>query len=137
MRSKICLLKCLGVTTLAACSSSLGPVATLPLSRPPDFAATVARIGVERGISPDGAYSQVDAWLVIRPSRVANAGLVMAKTTPVFVRTDGAVFSSRAGDIKAGDRVEVWHDFRVAFGAVEGPPGSPTYFNILQVVIDR
>jgi hypothetical protein len=31
----------------------------------------------------------------------------------------------------------VWHDFRVAFGAAEGPPGSPTYFNILQVVIDR
>jgi len=137
MRSKVCLLLCLAVATLPACSSSLGPVATLALSRPPDFAATVARIGVERGIGPDGAYSQVDAWLVIPASRVANAGLVMAKTTPVFVRTDGAVFSSRADDIKAGDRVEVWHDFRVAFGAAEGPPGSPTYFNILQVVIDR
>src|SRR6185437_11948556 len=94
MRSKMCLLLCLGVATLGACSSSLGPVATLALSRPPDFTATVARIGVEGGNGPDGAYSQVDAWLVIPPSRAANAGLVIAKTTPVFVRTHGAVFSN-------------------------------------------
>lgn len=137
MRSKIGLLVCVSVASLAACSSPLGPPATLVLSTSPDLTATVARISVERGISPEGAYSQIDAWLVIPPSRAANAGLVFAKTTPAFVRTRGAVFSTNAGDIKAGDRVEVWHDFRVAFGAAEGPPGAPTYVNILQVVIDR
>lgn len=137
MRSPIALLSLACVVGLAACSSMLGPPATLVLSTPPDFTATVTRAYLDRGLGPDGPYSQHDVWLVIPPSTAANAGLILVKATPVFIRTRGAVFSSNAGDIKAGDRVEVWHDYHVGYGAVEGPPGAPLYFNVEQVVIDR
>ena len=137
MQSKMCLVSCVIAASLAACGNPLGPPATLVLSTPPDFTATVARINVESGLSPEGSYSQDDAWLVIPPSKTPNAGLVLGKTTPVFVRTHGRVSLSSAGDIKAGDRVEVWHDIQVAFGAAEGPTGAPTYFGIEQVIIDR
>ena len=139
MRSKICLLSSAWFIGLVACSSSgtLGPPANLVLSTPPDFTATVVKVEFESGNGPGGPYSQHNVWLIIPPSTVANAGLVVAKEAPVFVRTRDGIFSSSSSGIKVGDRVEVWHDFQVGYGAVEGPPGAPTYMDLKQIVIDR
>lgn len=137
MRPRLSLISCVYVVSLAACSSMLGPPATLVVSTPPDFTAIVTRAYVESGNGPEGFYSQRDVWLAIPPSTVANAGLIVGKSTPTFVRTGGAVFSSSASAIKAGDRIEVWHDYQVGYGAAESPPGAPLYLNIKQVVIDQ
>lgn len=137
MRSNTYRLACVCVVSLAACSSMLGPPATLALATPPDFSATVVRVEVESGIGPEGAFSQHDVWLVIPPGTVANAGLILGKSTPVFTQIRGGIFSSSVSAIQAGDRGEVWHAFRVGYGAAEGPPGAPTYLNVEQVVIDR
>lgn len=139
MRSTLCLLSSAWLVGLVACSSSstLGPRATLVLSTPPNFTARVAKVEFESANGPAGPYSQHNVWLVIPPSTVANAGLVVANATPVFVRTRDGIFSSSASGIKVGDRVEVWHDIQVAYGAVQGPPGAPTYVNLKQIVIDR
>jgi len=124
---------------LIACSgdSELGPPATLVLSTPPDFTATVTKVELESANGPAGPYSQHNMWLVIPPGTSPNAGLVVAQATPVFVRTSDGIFSSDAGRVRVGDRVEVWHDIQVANGAAEGPPGAPTYINLKQLVIDR
>ena len=138
MRSPPCLLLSAWFIGLAACSSStLGPPATLLLSTSPDFTATVAKVEFESANGPAGPYSQHNVWLVIPPGTAPNAGLVVGKRTPVFVRTGAGVFLSNPSGIKVGDRVEVWHDIQVAYGAVQGPPGAPTYTNLKQIVIDR
>ena len=138
MRSMLCLLLSAWFVGLAACSSStLGPPATPVLSTPPDFTATVAKVEFESANGPAGPYSQHNVWLVIPPSTAPNAGLVVGRLTPVFVRTGAGVFLSNPSGIKVGDRVEVWHDIQVAYGAVQGPPGAPTYTNLKQIVIDR
>lgn len=139
MRSTPCLLSSIWFIGLVACSNSinLGPPATLALSTPPDFTATVTKVEFEGGNGPAGPYAQHNVWLVIPPGTAPNAGLVVGKTTPVFVRTHDGIFSSDATGIRVGDKVEVWHDIQIAYGAVEGPPGSPTYSNLKQVVIDR
>jgi broad specificity phosphatase PhoE len=117
--------------------NTVRPHATLALSTPPDFTGTVAKIEFESANGPAGPYSQHNVWLVIPPSATANAGLVVAKTTPVFVRTRDGILSSDASGIRVGDRVEVWRNIQVAYGAVQGPPGAPTYENLKQIVIDR
>ena len=139
MRSTLCFLSSAWLIGLVACSSSstLGPPATLVLSTAPDFMATVAKVELESGNGPAGPYSQYNVWLVISPSTAANAGLVVAEATPVFVRTDAGIFLSNPSGLKVGDRVEVWHDIQVAYGGVQGPPGAPTYTNLKQIVIDR
>ncbi len=139
MRSTLKLLSSAWFLGLVACGtdSALGPPATLVLSTPPDFSATVTKVEFESATGPEGPYSQHNVWLRIPPSTQANAGLVVANGTPVFVRTSDGVFSSNASGIKVGDRVEVWHDIQVAYGAVQGPPGAPTYVNLKQIVIDR
>jgi hypothetical protein len=139
MRSILCFLSSAWLIGIVACSSgsTLGPPATLVLSTAPDFTASVARVEFERGNGPAGPYSQHDVWLVIPPGTAANAGLVIGEPTPVFVRTGAGTFLSNPSGLKVGDRVEVWHDIQVAYGAVQGPPGAPTYTNLKQIVIDR
>lgn len=124
---------------LVACSGTapLGPPATLVLSTPPDFTATVTKVEFESANGPAGPYSQYNVWLVVPPGTSANAALVVAKATPVFVRTRDGIFASDGSGVRFGDRVEVWHDIQVAYGAAEGPPGAPTYINLKQLVIDR
>lgn len=123
---------------LSACSSdSLGPKANLVVTTAPDFSARVYSVQYEAGNGPGaGPYSQHNVWVVIAPATAANAGVVVPTASPVFVRTRDGIFLSDGNQIKAGDNVEIWHDRTTAFGAVEGPPGSPTYTST-QVVIDR
>lgn len=133
MISKLCALT---LIVFCACSSdSLGPKADLVLTTPPDFSARVYSVEFEGGNGPGGSYSQQNVWVIIPPATAANAGVVVPTRSPVFVRTRDGIFSSEARQIRAGDKVEVWHDRTVAFGAVEGP-GAPTYAST-QVVIDR
>ena len=127
----------LGTACGATAESALGPPATLALTTAPDLTGTVARADAENAVGPEGPYSQVDVWLTVPPATAANAGVVVPLKTPVFVRgRGGAVTAAAPGDIRAGDAVEVWHDQVVGYGAVQGPPGAPTYFGT-QVVIDR
>jgi hypothetical protein len=139
MRSTLCFLSSVWLIGLVACSSSstLGPPTTLVVSTAPDFTATVTKVEFESANGPAGPYSQHNVWLVIPPSTGANAGLVVGQLTPVFVRTGAGIFLSNPSGLKVGDRVEVWHDIQVAYGAVQGPPGAPTYTNLKQIVIDR
>lgn len=134
-------LRCLStisLVTLSACSgsSALGPPATLVISTPPDFSATISKVDYESANGPAGPYSQYDVWVIIPPAARANAGVVVPTTHPVFVRHNEQIYSSSASSIKVGDRVEVWHNVSVVYGAVQGPPGAPTYEST-QVVIDR
>jgi hypothetical protein len=61
---------------------------------------------------------------------------VIPATLAVFARHNGQIFSSTANNIKVGDLLEVWHNRDVGYGAVQGPPGAPTYEST-QIVIDR
>jgi hypothetical protein len=127
----------LALVVLFACSSdSLGPKTDLVLNAPPDFSARVYQVEFEGGNGPDGPYSQYDVWVVIPPATTANAGVVVPIRGPVFVRTRDGIFSSDGSHIRTGDKVDVWHDAGAAYGAVQGPPGAPTYTST-QVVIDR
>jgi hypothetical protein len=124
------------LVALSACSSALGPSATLVLSTPPDFSARVSKIEYESANGPAGPYSQYNVWVIIPPAANANAGVVIPAKMPVFARHNGQVFSSTANNIKVDDLIEVWHSISVAYGAVQGPPGAPTYEST-QIVIDR
>ena len=127
----------LALVLLCACSGdSAGPRADLVLTTPPDFSARVSYVEFEGGNGPDGAYSQQNVWVVVPPATVANAGVVVPTSSPVFIRTGDGILSSDANQIRIGDRVEVWHDITAAYGVVEGPAGAPTYRST-QVVIDR
>jgi hypothetical protein len=63
--------------------------------------------------------------------------VVLPTSAPVFLQR-GAGFLTASGDqIRVGDHIQVWRDpIRVAYGAVQGPPGAPTYRG-LQIVIVR
>ena len=128
----------LSIAILVACSTDavLGPPADLVLSTPFDFSARVSQIDFEGGNSPNGPYSQYDAWVIVPPGASANAGVVIPTNAPVFVRHNGQIFSSRVTNVKAGDLVEVWHDKTVGYGAAQAPPGAPVYA-ATQIVIDQ
>ena len=131
-------LSTISVVALSACSSNdaLGPKVTLVLSTPPDFSGRVSEVDYWSTNGPAGPYSQFNAWLVIPPSSSANVGVVISTASAVFIRHEGQIYSSSASSIKVGDQIEVWHNGTVAYGAVQGPPGCPTYEST-QVVIDQ
>jgi hypothetical protein len=119
-----------------ACGSPTD-ITTLVLSTPPDFSGLVTQVTLEEGNSPGGFVSQFDVWVSISPSSVANAGVVVGKSTPVFIRVQSGSLTSVMPDaIRAEDSVEIWHDKTVAYGAAQAPPGAPTYL-ATQVVILR
>ena len=124
----------------AAChdaTSPTGPPATPALTTAADLSGRVTRVTYEGGDGPAGPYSQYDVWVAVRGSAVANAGVVVPAKGPVYVRGGGGItYAATPGDLRAGDAVEVWHDRTAAYGAVQGPPGAPTYI-ATQVVITR
>ena len=120
-----------------ACARDVDPVAP-PIASAPDFVATVAQVARETVVSPAGQHSQIDVWVVIPPGTSANAVVILADATPVFLQrgSDGAVVSARADALVIGDHVKVWHDANTSFGAAEAPPGSPAY-SAIQLIIMR
>ena len=126
----------LWVASAVACKSGTAPTATLALSTPADFSATVSKVAFENAMGPAGPYSQNDVWVTIPPAAAANAGVVVSRSTPVYIRTGGRLVSSSASEIRVGDSIDVWHDVSTAYGAVQGPPGAPTYTGT-QIVISR
>lgn len=97
----------------------------------------MAKVQYENAYGPGGSYAQFDVWLVIPPSAMPNAGVVLPTAAPVLVRWNGRTYAASGNDIAAGDRVDVWIVPKyVAYGAVQGPPGAPTYTGT-QLVIDR
>lgn len=108
-----------------------------PMSTTPDFVARVAMVRYENGISPAGPLSQYELWLAISPATSPNAGLVVGRNVPVFVRSaSGTLMPASGCAIAMSDVVEVWHDQSVAYGSVEAPPSAPAYFGT-QVAIRR
>jgi hypothetical protein len=123
--------------SLGACSTGTEPDATLALSTPPNFSATVLNVRFEGGNGPGGPYSQYDVWVAIPPASTANAGVVVATSDPVFARgREGRLTAAHASDIEVGSTIEVWHLRGPGYGAVQGPPGGPT-FGGDQIVIVR
>ena len=119
-----------------ACKDATTPATTLLESGTPDLEAVVSKITYESFFSPAGYVSQYAVWVAIPPSTTANAGLVIAASTPVFVRHDGVLGRATAESIRVGDSIEVWRDSSVGYGAVQAPPDSPCYF-ATQVLILR
>lgn len=108
-----------------------------PLSTAPDFVARVSTIHFENGISPAGPLSQYELWLTISPATSPNAGLVVGRNVPVFIRSSGGtVMPASACALSFGDTLEVWHDESVAYGSVQAPPAAPAYFGT-QVIVRR
>jgi hypothetical protein len=107
------------------------------LTTAPNFSGLVSKSALESGNGPAGYYSQYDVWVIVPPASDANAGVVVPMSAPVFVRRDAGLETASAGEIRVGDRIQVWHDaVPVAYGAVQGPPGAPTYIGT-QIVLVR
>lgn len=122
---------------IVGCTSGTEPEATLAIATPPDFSATVSQVQFESANGPAGPYSQYDIWVAIPPSSTANAGVVVSTSRPIFERSkSGRVTVARGSDIKVGSTIEVWHLGGPGYGAVQGPPGAPTYGGD-QIVIVR
>jgi len=105
-------------------------------STAPNFVGTTSKVTYESGPAPAGSnQAQYDLWLAVLPGTKPNVGVLLKNSTPVFERVqNGTVTPSSACAIKTGDVLEVSHDFRWAFGAVEAPPGDTLYF-ATQIVI--
>lgn len=121
---------------MISCDNSLGPAARISRTTEADFAGTVAKNEFESANGPAGPYAQNNIWVVIPPSRSANAGVVVGKSTPVFLRAGGELTKSTASGIRVGDVIEVWHDPGAGYGAVQAPPNSPVYMGT-QIVVNR
>ena len=127
---------------IAGCSSpvdpgtSVSPGSPLIVSGSPNLTATVTMFTVDSGLTPEGYRSQYDAWVAIAPSPTANAGVVVAGSTPVFLSTHGILSRVTAASIMVGDAIQVWHGATVVYGAVQAPPGAPAYDGT-QIVILR
>jgi hypothetical protein len=121
-----------------ACPDTTGLPATLVITTEPDFSGMVSKSEFEGGISPEGPMSQYDVWITVPPSSTANAGVVVGRSVPVFLRSDASGLATACGKaIRAGDRIDVWRvPVLVAYGTVEGPPGAPVYEGT-QIVINR
>ena len=120
----------------AACSSATATSATLVLNTEPDFLARVSRVEFESAYGPAGQYAQYDIWVIIPPASEANAGVVLPTSAPVFLQSGAGLVTAGGDQIRVGDQIQVWRDRGVAYGAVQGPPGSPTYRG-MQIVIVR
>jgi hypothetical protein len=97
----------------------------------------VDRVLYESATGPAGPYSQYDIWVIVPPGTSANAGVVLSTSAPVFLLTDGTLFTALGSEIRVGDQIQVWRDPTfVVYGSAQGPPGSPTYTGT-QIVIVR
>lgn len=120
---------------LAGCLDATSATVTLPIQTAPDFTARVVIATHEQMVSPEGPVSQYDLFVAIPPSDTANAGVVIPESMPVFEAVSGQYVSTTAATIRVGQTIQVWHDFRVAYGAVQAPPGAPVYVPTQVVVI--
>jgi hypothetical protein len=120
---------------LAGCSDSLPPAGGEdPRTDAPDLIVTVFRNTRESGDFPGGPHTQYALWVGGAGQKAPDAGVVIGENVPVYRRADGRLLPAGAGTIRVGDVVEVWRDPHVGFGAVQAPPGRPSY-TAVQVVI--
>jgi hypothetical protein len=114
---------------LTACAgSATSQSVNRPDSTPPNFVARVVTACRASGVYPGiGPNWQVELVVAILPAIEGNAGVVVARTTPVFMRRGAGSLSATPPDsFVSGDELEVWHDGSYAFGAVQSPPGRRT-----------
>ena len=121
----------------AGCHDSTAPVTTLAIPTAPDFVAVVASSTHYEFVAPSGYWvSQYEPWVAIGPSQSANAGVVVAAARPVFLGTSGVLERVTPAEIAPGDTIQVWREAAVVYGAIQAPPGSPSY-GATQIVIVR
>lgn len=120
-----------------ACHEPVAPRVELVIDTPPAFIAKTISTTYKEFIQPRGILTrQYEIWLAIPPSVDANAGVVVARDTPTFIRAAGTLLTASPADIAPGDSLLVWHDSFVAYGSVQAPPGAPAYSGT-QIVIAR
>ena len=137
MKPSLCQLAAIAMIAVVGCRSSTEPVATLSLTTTADFTATVTKNVFVSGNGPAGYYEQNEVWVMVPPGVSANAGVVVAKRAPIYIRHSlDDITTATASSIRVGDVLEIWHDFTVGYGSVQAPVGSPVY-TATQVVIDR
>lgn len=119
----------------AGCLDATSATVALPIQTAPDFTARVVIATHEQMVSPAGPVSQYDLFVAIPPSDTANAGVVIPESMPVFEAVSGQYVRTTAAVIRVGQTIQVWHDFHVAYGAVQAPPGAPVYVPTQIVVI--
>ncbi len=124
------------VLSAAACESATGPAVALVKTTPPDFVGVVTRNMLEAGCTPAGGCGdQYAVWVAIPPSDTGDAGVVVGDSTPIFVSNRfGLARAASGGSIVVGDSIHVWHDWTVAYGAVQAPFGAPCYMGT-QIVV--
>ena len=122
------------IIAFAGCSNG---ITSPPITRAPDFEATVVNVAGETIVSPSGAISQTVVWVAIPPATSANAAVIVPESTPVFVQrgTGGATVAAAPDAIATAGHIKVWHDQTTSFGAAEAPPGAPAYSAIQLVVV--
>jgi hypothetical protein len=120
---------------LAGCGDSLSPTGGEdPRTDPADLIVTVFRNTRESGNFPGGPHTQYALWVGGAGQQAPDAGVVIGEKTPVYQRAGGRLVPTGAATIRVGHVVEVWRDRHVGFGAVQAPPGRPSY-TAVQVVI--
>lgn len=130
------LLPVLLTALMLGCQDGAEPDVSLTLTGPPDLTAVVFQTTYENGSSPEGPLSQYAVWIGAPGGASADAGVVVGRDTPVFIRAGDRLMHATGGTIAVGDTIEVWRDESVAYGAVEAPPGAPCYRGT-QIVILR
>ena len=118
------------------CGSGTEPDPVPPLTTPSDLTAVVFRSTYDHEQSPEGSLSQYDVWVGAPGAASADAGVIVASDTPVFLQTGDRLIQTTGASIRVGDTIEVWGDGTVAYGAAECPPGAPCYGSA-QIVIRR
>lgn len=126
----------LALTAVLGCQDNAAPDTLLAISGPPDLTAAVFRSTHEEFISPVGPISQYAVWIGLPAGSRPDAGVLVGKTTPVFLRINGGLSQTTGASIRAGDLIQVWRKASVAYGAVQAPPGAPCY-QATQIVIER
>ena len=121
---------------ILGCGSGTEPDPATPLTTPPDFTAIVFRSLYDNEQSPEGQLSQYDVWIGAPGAASADAGVIVGRHTPVFLRVGNTLSQTTGASIRVRDTIDVWSDGSVAYGAVECPPGAPCYGS-KQVVIRR
>ena len=126
----------LALAALPGCRDNAGPDTTLEVSGPPALTATVFQSTHEEFISPVGPISQYALWIGLPAGTRPDAGVLVGARTPVFLRINGELSRATGAAIEAGDRIQLWRDGSVSYGAVQAPPGAPCY-HATQIVIER
>jgi len=132
------LLAALTLVGTAGCERTTAPAVSLVYSRAPNTSGVVtSSTYLSPGPTPGGfSAGSYDVWFAIPPDTVANAGVQVAISIPVFLSRHGVLRPASASSIAPADTLLIWTDGSSAIGSSQSPPGTPCYI-ATQIVIVR